>query len=178
MIYLLSFFEFNLSSKITEFEKESEHENISKAESWDLTVLAATRYKKLRQFANQRSRRRETPRIPRRQMRLSRPRQKVLTQEGSDLNRFPTSSIPSTIGGSGDYLRIYRIFSSLWLSVAILVASTARYSRNEGLLGSWVFSQTKKTAPESKGSDSFEKISRILSYGAFPKIGESCQIPK
>jgi len=83
----------NLSLKIPKFEKENGHENISKAESWcyDLTVLAATRNKKLRQFANQRSRRRETPRIPRRQMRLSRPRQKVLTQEGSDLNRFPTS---------------------------------------------------------------------------------------
>ena len=79
---------------------------------------------------------------------LGRPRQKVLTQEGSGLNRFP-----STIGGSGDdYLHTCRIFSSLWLSVATLVASTVRYSRNEGVRSLKSFLQTKKTAPERKGS--------------------------
>lgn len=53
----------------------------------------ATRYKKLRQFANQGSRRRETPRIPRRQIRLGRPGQKVLTQ-GEAESRGVKKSIP------------------------------------------------------------------------------------
>lgn len=64
-----------------------------------VTARLATRYKKLRQFANQGSRRRETPRIPRRQMRLlGRTRQKVLTQGGrEELREVGSPRVPIPI---------------------------------------------------------------------------------
>ncbi|TGZ55509.1 hypothetical protein DBV15_06699 [Temnothorax longispinosus] len=88
--------------------------------------------------------------------------QKVLTQEGSGLNRFPTSSDPqppSVVATT--CLRNYRIFSSLRLSSR---GSTARYSRNEGIRGlkSRVLADSrrqKRRRLRARDSDSLEGIS-------------------